>query len=119
MQKKKKKRKNITSEINRRKILTTELHKVNSKHTGRKVARFPFALGKSEQTFLEARIPDPHMYPSSLILPFASDVGHDCPPWLRDRGSELVPALHCKRLSPKTADLSKWGGPAHRCKQTG
>lgn len=59
------------------------------------------------------------MYRSSLFLPFASDVGRDCPPWLRDTGSELVPALHYKRLSPKIADLSKWGGPVHRCRQTG
>lgn len=59
------------------------------------------------------------MYCSVLLLPSASDVGYDCRPLLRDTGSEPAPVLHCKKLSPKTADLSKWGGPVHRCRQTG
>lgn len=93
-------------------MLTRELPKVNPKYTGRKW------LNNTWLNFPWSQDPSPtqiHVF----ILPFASEAGHDCPPWPRDTGSEPVPAPHYKRLSPKTADSSKWGGPVHRCKQTG
>ena len=85
----------------------------------------PPSMGFARQEYwsgVPSPSPSPDPSPTQIhffILPFASDAGYDCPPWLRDTGSEPVPAPHYKRLSPKTADSSKWGGPVHRCKQTG